>query len=319
MNRTWYAVKNFLLAGGSLVLAGIAGPIVGASAQIVMYILGAYFIFIGISSFPNGGFRSMIPIAGIGVAAIALADYLAKSFEAFNVVCGCISAAVLAFIAFTQYGKTKDRYGRDSKYRILMKILPYVYPTALILGAVCMLLCMFPSLTANFPSFLNATGLDGTMKTLFGIGTVGWILYTIYVLHATKSTGMASSRSARGAKSSASTGARSYSDIDDVRKAMNSVASQFSGGIEPVGSGVNLYFGTSVSVSDGSIVFKVNGDLRGKENIKSQSDADAVTHNIPRVVQARQKRIMESASNRLDGMALDRDYSLNVEVGELTE
>ncbi|MDE6201667.1 MAG: hypothetical protein K2M47_07345 [Clostridiales bacterium] len=304
-NKTWYLIKNIVMALLFLSCASASSFVDGEAIKIVLYLLGGLFVVSALFSFKDMGLR-VIPVALIGIGFISLADYLISNFDAMKEVTRYISGGLLILVAFFQFNKRRDDYVSG-----IAKLLPYLYPALLIVGVVFNL---FPSLLPN--------GVAAKISaSVVALGIVGWILYTLLVIRSLKGT---STKSADGGKSSggkgvSSGGGRTIATISDVRKAMESVANGTTGGIETLGSGTNIYFSTSVSVYEGEINFKVNGDVRGTSNIKTQSDLDGVTGRIESVVRARQKRVMELARKKMDKLITDVDYTINVNVGNITQ
>lgn len=304
-NKTWYLIKNFVIALLFLSCASATSFVEGETIKVVLYLLGGLFVVSALLSFKDMGLR-VIPVALLGLGFIALADYLTSHFDAMKEVTYYISGGLLILVAFFQFNKIRDGYVSG-----IAKLLPYLYPAILIVGVVFNL---FPSLLPN--------GVAARISTsVVALGIAGWILYSLLVIRSHKDTSIKSSggNKSSGGKSASSKGGKTVADVHDVRMAMESVANRTTGGMETLGSGTNIYFSTSVSVSEGEIEFRVNGDVRGTSNIKTQSDLDSVARRIESAVRARQKRVMELADKKMSALLTDIDYDINVVVGNITQ
>ena len=305
-NKTWYLIKNIVMALLFLSCASATSFVEGEAIKVVLYLLGGLFLVSAFFSFKDMGLR-VIPVALIGLGLISLADYLISSIDAMKEVTRYISGGLLILVAFFQFGKRRDDYVSG-----IAKLLPYLYPALLIVGVVFNL---FPSLLPN--------GVAAKISaSVVALGIAGWILYTPLVIRSLKGTSTKSSsggKSSGGKRASSGGSGKTVADVGDVRSAMESVANRTTGGMETLGSGTNIYFSTSVSVSEGKIEFRVNGDVRGTSNIKTQSDLDGVTRRVESVVRARQKRVLELADKEMNKLATDVDYDINVVVGNITQ
>ena len=278
-------------------VASVLALLVGAGLQIYLYIVGALFITSAAGTVKDSGFAAGGILFLLGVGLIAGANYLVSHVSAMETLTKYISGGLMILLALLQFGKVRDRYGDGTKYKIIMRILPIVYPALIIVG---ILFTMFPSLaSASAMPFLVC-------------GSAGWIGYTVLVLRATKSNGKAiNGRSANNAVETA--------DAATVAKAMRAVAERYSGGVESVGDGVNVYCSTNVAVGDGVITFTIGGELRGVGNITTESELKKVQNSLPNVLSKRQKRIMDAAYIKLSEFNPDSDYSINVQIGDITQ
>lgn len=303
-NKTWYLIKNILIALLFLSCASATSFVEGETIKIVLYLLGGLFIVSALLSFKDMGPRA-IPVALLGVGFVALADYLISNFDVMKEASRYISGGLLIVVAFFQFGKRRDDYVSG-----IAKLLPYLYPTLLIVGVVFNL---FPSLLPD--------GVAAKISTaIVASGTAGWILYTLLVVRSLKGTSAKSS----GGKSSSGNGAsygggKTVASVDDVRSAMKSVANYSTGGMENLVKSANIYFSVDVTVYEGEINFTVNGEVRGTSSITTQSELDTATRKIESVVKAKQKRVMQLAEQKMNKFVTDVDYDITVNVGTITQ
>ncbi len=303
MNRIWYAAKNVTMAIAYACVASVLALLVGAGLQIYLYIVGALFITSAAGTVKDSGFAAGGILFLLGVGLIAGANYLVSHVSAMETLTKYISGGLMILLALLQFGKVRDRYGDGTKYKIIMRILPIVYPALIIVG---ILFTMFPSLaSASAMPFLVC-------------GSAGWIGYTVLVLRATKSNGKAINGRKPKRRTSANNAVET-ADAATVAKAMRAVAERYSGGVESVGDGVNVYCRTNVAVGDGVITFTIGGELRGVGNITTESELKKVQNSLPNVLSKRQKRIMDTAYIKLSELNPDSDYSINVQIGDITQ
>ena len=306
-NKPWYLFRNIVIALGYMGVSSSTAFIEGEAIKIVLYLVGGLLILSALLAFRDSGF-TVWPVALIGIGLIALADYLISNYEVMTTVAHYLSCGLLIIFAFFQYRKRSDHFGSGTKLAFIMRLLPYLYPTLLIAGIVCIMI----------PSLLQKESVE----MLLGAGAVGWIVYTVLAVktYNSSSSGSSNNTSSSGSKSASSGGGgKTVADVATVRKAMESVASFSTGGVENLVNSANIYFSVDVTVYEGEINFTVNGKVRGSSSITTQSALDNATRRIESVMRAKQKRVMELANKKMNGLLTDVDYDINVVAGNITQ
>ncbi len=311
--NTWYALKNIAMALLFMALSGIVGPLSTLAGAVAVFILGISIIFRGISSFGETSFVVSLAVVILGGGLIAAASKL-NEYVWFEKASACLSAAFIAWLGYRQRKKSREPYGRDTRFAGRLKVLAKLLYISIFIGG----LVIFAATVLDIFSALQQ--LSMTLKSVgFALclaGSVMWLMHTSFTLKALKESG----NTVNGFKNGTNGAPRRRpvqnhaegADEGKVRSEMQSLANYFTGGYDYPHSGYSdckIDYSVTVTVGKGEIKFYLRCALSGTY---PQSAEKAVQSNVTSMIQKRQKLILNKAEDRLNSIDPDRDYMITV-------
>ena len=287
MKTAWYVIKNVALAIGITAIGSYMASDINSA---ILWILGIYLIFAGLSTIGQTNIWVTIIIILIGVGLISLGQTVLKEGETSYY----LSAVFIALIALGQLKKLFQSYGTKKWQKILMKLLTLTYPVFLISGAV-------------FAVFFHDVG---RAAGFFSVGSLLWILHTVFVVLLKC---IPSGRKITNKKHSGSVSSQSK-----VAQEMSALANYFTGGYDVLPYSTMVTYSVSAKVVGEEITFIVSGTLSGGNGITTEQQINGVKNALESAVRKRQNLILEKSGSKLESINPDSDYTINVVSGNFS-